>query len=161
MDLFATQPDYAALLARIEALEAAVFAKAGKPQREKPDDPMMAAVAEWDAYRKGKGWTAHARTLNHKRLRELAGEDGELALKIVRRSIERGWRGLFAMEADPKALPPAPHKTVAEAMTPCETPLERHMGWLRQQRHIGAIDDDEFREQAIEARRKYGVADNR
>lgn len=53
---------------------------------------------------------------------------------------------------------PAAHKTPAQALEPSETPLERQMGWLRQQRNVGAITDDQFLAEAKKAREKYANA---
>lgn len=154
MDMFADP--MAELLARIEALEAAVFAKAAKPDKDSSVE-IGDAWSQWEAYRKGRGWTANARALNMRKLRELAGTDGALALKIVNQSIERGWTGLFPLKDAPQAAPqPAKHKTVAEALAPTESKLERHLGWLDQQRRLGAIDEETYNRQAAEAREKMG-----
>lgn len=156
MDMFADHSVIPALLARIEALEAAVFAKSAKPTKEAKPEPLMAAWSQWEAYRHGKGWTANARALNMRKLRELAGEDGELALQIVQQSIEFGWKGLFPLKQQATTPAPVKHKTVAEAMTPTESKLQRHLGWLRQQVQLGQITQDEYTQQAAEARERMG-----
>jgi hypothetical protein len=157
MDLFNADPSYGDLLARIQALEAAVFPKAVKAPKEAKPEPLMAAWTQWEDHRKGKGWTANARMLNMRKLRELAGEDGELAIKIVQQSIEFGWQGLFPLKTDAKPVPaPQPHKTVAQALAPTESRLDRHLGWLRQQFQLGQITQDEYTHQAREARERMG-----
>lgn len=156
MDLFSDDDRYTALLARLEALEAAVFPKAARPVKESVGDPLLAAWQRWESYRKGKKWTGEARVLNMRKLRALAGEDGALALAIVEQSIERGWTGLFPLKVDERATPqPAKHKTVREALAPTETKLERHLGWLDQQRRLGVMDDETYNREAAEAREKW------
>lgn len=156
MDMFADP--MAELLARIEALEAAVFAKAPKAAKEAPD-ALGDAWAEWEAYRHGKGWTANARLLNMRKLKELAGQDGELALKIVRQSIERGWTGLFPLKVqEQRHAPidkPTSYKTVAQALSAGEDKLSNAIGYANQQYVLHGDKDRRDREIA-EARRKYG-----
>lgn len=154
MDMFADP--MAELLARIEALEAAVFAKAAKPAKESPE-ALGEAWAQWEAYRKGRGWTANARALNMRKIRELAGTDGALALKIVNQSIERGWTGLFPLKDAPQAAPqPVKHKTVAEALAPTETPLQARIGWLRQQAQLMDWTPEKLGEEIAKARNPIG-----
>lgn len=158
MDMFADP--MAELLARIEALEAAVFAKAAKPAKEKPEEALSEAWCKWDRHRGGKkGWTADARTLSMRTLRKLAGTDGTLALAIVDQSIERGWTGLFPLKAQdaPQASPqPVQHKTVKQALAPTEDRLTAHLTWLERQRDLGQISPDEFNAEAEKARERMG-----
>lgn len=153
-DMFADP--MAELLARIEALEAAVFAKAAKPAKESPD-ALGEAWAQWEEYRHGKGWTANARALNMRKLRELAGTDGVLAVKIVQQSIERGWSGLFPLKQDAQTATVTPlYKPASEALKPAESKRDAHLGWLRQQLSLGAITQDEFNAEAEKARERMG-----
>lgn len=152
----------AELLARIEALEAAVFAKAPKPAKEAIEPLLGIAWAKWESYRSGrKGWTAEARSLSMRTLRQLAGTDGALALQIVEQSIEFGYQGLFPLKADrggraaTSATTPL-YKPAAEAMKPAESKRDAHLGWLRQQLSLGAITQSEFNAEAEKARERMG-----
>lgn len=145
-DLFGGDERYQALLERVEALEALVYQQA-KQERVKADEPLNEAWQVWNRHRSGKGWTAKARELSMKKLRELAGTDGTLAMSIVCQSVERGWTGLFPLKSSSTGAPgtassPAPvkHKTVAEAFTPSESRDANHAAWLAQQRQYGFID---------------------
>lgn len=147
----------AELLARIEALEAAVFAKAPKSAKEKPEEALSEAWCKWDRHRGGKrGWTADARTLSMRTLRKLAGTDGTLALAIVDQSIERGWTGLFPLKVDDRAPAPVQHKTVKQALAPTEDRLTAHLGWLRNQVERGVMTESEFNAEAEKARERMG-----
>lgn len=153
VDMFADP--MAELLARIEALEAAVFAKAPKAAKEAIDEPLMDAWQQWELQRRGKGWTANARAINMRRLRALAGEDGELAKKIVQQSVERGWTGLFPLKAEQfAALPPVQHKTVKQALAPTEDKLTAQLRWLRNQVERGVMTESEFNAEAEKARER-------
>lgn len=156
MDLF-SDDRYTALLARLEALEAAVFAKAPKPAKVTPEEALSEAWTKWDRHRSGKkGWTADARTLSMRTLRKLAGTDGALALAIVDQSIERGWTGLFPLKVDERAPVPVQHKTVKQALAPTEDRLTAHLTWLERQRDLGQISPDEFNAEAEKARERMG-----
>lgn len=153
MDMFADP--MAELLARIEALEAAVFAKAPKPAKEDIEPLLGIAWAKWDRHRSGKkGWTADARTLSMRTLRKLAGTDGALALAIVDQSIERGWTGLFPLKADerPISLPPVKHKTVKEALAPTEDRLTAQIRWLEQSAPLRGVTQEQLAAEIEEAR---------
>jgi hypothetical protein len=158
MDMFADP--MAELLARIEALEAAVFAKAPKPAKVTPEEALSEAWTKWDRHRSGKkGWTADARTLSMRTLRKLAGTDGTLALAIVDQSIERGWTGLFPLKAQdgPQASQkPVQHKTVKQALTPTEDRLTAQLRWLRNQVERGVMTESEFNAEAEKARERMG-----
>lgn len=81
--------------------------------------------------------------------------DPAVALQIVELSIERGYQGLFRLKADigtTSAPQPARMKTVAEITASQETPYERKMAWLRQQLNLGAITQEDYEQQAREAR---------
>ncbi len=155
-DLFSDDDRYTALLARLEALEAAVFPKAARPAKESVGDPLLAAWQRWEAYRKGKKWTAEARTLNMRKLRALAGEDGEMALAIVQQSIEFGYQGLFPLKAPqngPQATQqPVKHKTKAQALAPTEDKRTAHLAWCWNQVERGMMTEDEFHAEAEKAR---------
>ncbi len=146
-DLFGGDERYQALLERVEALEALVYQQA-KQERVKADEPLNEAWQLWNRHRNGKGWTAKARELSMKKLRELAGTDGQLAMQIVCQSIERGWTGLFPMKtastvtqsSGNAGFVPSTHKTVAEAFTPSESRDANHAAWLAQQRQYGFIE---------------------
>lgn len=143
-DLFGGDERYQALLERVEALEALVYQQA-KQERVKADEPLNEAWQLWNRHRSGKGWTAKARELSMKKLRELAGTDGAMAMRIVEQSIERGWTGLFAIKEDKpngtggwaKPEPKQVHKTVQEAFQPTESRDENHRAWLAQQAMYG------------------------
>jgi hypothetical protein len=144
-DLFQGDPLYIALMERVEALEAIVYASQ-KVERVKADEPLNEAWQIWNRHRSGKGWTAKARELSMRKLRELAGADGSLALKIVEQSVERGWTGLFPLKESQAPthftnLAPSlvQSKTVKEALTPTETPEQAHRNWLAQQRALGLM----------------------
>lgn len=158
MDMFADP--MAELLARIEALEAAVFAKAAKPAKEKPEEALSEAWCKWDRHRSGKkGWTADARALSMRTLRKLAGTDGALALAIVDQSIERGWTGLFPLKVqEQRHAPtdkPTSYKTVAQALSAGEDKLSNAIAYANQQYVLHGDKDRRDREIA-EARRKWG-----
>jgi hypothetical protein len=143
-DLFSGDSLVAELLERIEALEAVVYASQ-RQVRVKAEEPLNEAWQLWNRHRSGKGWTAKARELSMKKLRELAGTDGAMAMRIVEQSIERGWTGLFAIKEDKpngtggwtKPEPKQIHKTVQEAFTPSESRDENHRAWLAQQAMYG------------------------
>jgi len=132
-DLFGGDDRYADLLARLEALESIVY-QTQKAERAKVDEPLNEAWQLWNRHRNGKGWTAEAKKRNMAKLKELAGTDGELALKIVGQSIEFGYQGLFPLKTSkpsserfsnaggPSAVQT---KTVAQALAPSETKEER------------------------------------
>lgn len=147
----------AELLARIEALEAAVFAKAPKPAKVTPEEALSEAWCKWDRHRSGKkGWTSDARTLSMRTLRKLAGTDGALALAIVDQSIERGWTGLFPLKVDERVPAPVQHKTVKQALAPTEDKLTAQIRWLRNQVERGAMTESEFNAEAEKARDRMG-----
>lgn len=156
MDMFADP--MAELLARIEALEAAVFAKAPKPAKEAVEPLLGIAWAKWDRHRSGKrGWTADARTLSMRTLRKLAGTDGTLALAIVDQSIERGWTGLFPLKAQdgPQASQnPVQHKTVKQALTPTEDKLTAQVNWLKQSAPLRGVTQEQLAAEIEEATRR-------
>jgi hypothetical protein len=144
-DLFSDDDRYTALLARLEALEAAVFPKTARPAKEKAEEELSFAWGKWDRHRHGKGWTADARTLSMRTLRKLAGTDGALALAIVDQSIERGWSGLFPLKADDRQQAPAPkHKSKQEALAPTEDKRTAHLAWCRNQVERGMMTEAEF-----------------
>ncbi len=147
-DLFGGDERYQSLLERVAALEALVYQQA-KQERFKAEEPLNEAWQVWNRHRNGKGWTAKARELSMKKLRELAGTDGQLAMQIVCQSIERGWTGLFPLKelnsftqisGAHGSAPTVKHKTVAEAFTPSESRDANHAAWLAQQRQYGFID---------------------
>lgn len=145
-DLFEGDQRIAELMERIEALEAIVYASQ-KVERTKADEPLNEAWQIWNRHRSGKGWTAKARELSMRKLRELAGTDGALALKIVEQSVEFGYQGLFPLKtskpsserfSNASVAPSAVQsKTVKEALTPTETPEQAHRNWLAQQKALG------------------------
>jgi hypothetical protein len=145
-DLFQGDPLYIALMERVEALEAIVYASQ-KVERTKADEPLNEAWQIWNRHRSGKGWTAKARELSMRKLRELAGADGALALKIVEQAVERGWTALYPIKssgdswqgAGKSTVAPSAvqSKTVKEALTPTETPEQAHRNWLKQQKALG------------------------
>jgi len=152
-DLFSDDDRYTALLARLEALEAAVFPKAARQAPERVDHPLTAAWSSWEAYRRGKGWTAKARALNMQTLRKLAWTDGALAQLIVDQSIERGWTGLFPLKADDRQQAPAPkHKSKQEALAPTEDKRTAHLAWCRNQVERGYMTEAEFQDERDKAR---------
>lgn len=156
MDLFNDRPTYEELLTRLEALEAAVFAKPVRERCTEVPPEIEEAWLRWSNFRRGKGWTAAAKTINAKKLMELSAGKTAVALQIVEQSIERGWTGLFPLKVDigtTSAQPVAKMKTVAEVLAPKESPYERKMGWLRQQLSYGAITQEDFDRQAREARK--------
>lgn len=143
-DLFGGDGRIAELLERIEALEAVVYQQQ-RTERVKAEEPLNEAWQLWNRHRSGKGWTAKARELSMKKLRELAGTDGQLAMQIVCQSIERGWSGLFPLKDSqaagtgnqPNVSPAGRHKTVKEALAPTETKEEAQRNWEAQQRAYG------------------------
>lgn len=144
MTLFDEPITLESLLARIEALEAEVR---GTKPRTRTDCPAEVSEAWglWNMHRAGKGWTAAAKSLNLKRLCELSTTNGklnaELALAIVNQAMEKGYRGLFPLKDQPHAKVVPIHKTTKQALAPCETPLERALGRIRQDYHYGVIDE--------------------
>ncbi len=153
MDMF-TDP-LAEVLARLAALEAAVFAKAPKPAKETVGETLNAAWQRWEAHRRGtKGWTLTARSLNMMKLRELSGVDGELAMKIVNQSIERGWTGLFPLKVDERAPAPVQHKTVKQALAPTEDKLTAHVNWLKQSAPLRGVTQEQLAAEIEEATRR-------
>ena len=155
-DLFSDDDRYTALLARLEALEAAVFPKAARPAKEAIEPLLGIAWAKWDRHRSGKkGWTPEARALNMQTLRKLAGTDGDLALAIVNQSIERGWTGLFPLKVQdgPQATQtPVKHKTKEQALAPTEDKRTAHLAWCRNQVERGVMTEAEFNAEAEKAR---------
>lgn len=153
MTLFDQPPTLESLLARIEALEAKLL---DKPVRQCTDCPpeIRQAWSLWCLHKAGKGWTAQARKLCLARLVELSGLNGDLAERIVNRSIERGWTGLFAIKDEPKL---SMVKPVKEAMKPSETPLERDLGRIRHDHHFGRIDTAERDKRIAEATQRHRV----
>lgn len=145
-DLFGGDDRYADLLARLEALESIVY-QTQKAERSKVDEPLNEAWQLWNRHRNGKGWTAEAKKLNMRKLRELAGSDGELAIKIVRQAIELGYTGLWPLKAPQSnsvgRLSEAPRavqtKTVAQALAPSETKEERDRAYREQQKRLGLM----------------------
>jgi hypothetical protein len=143
-DLFGGNDRIAELEARVEALESLIY-QSQKTERVKVEEPLNEAWQRWNQYRQGKKWTARAKELSMKTLRELAGADGELALRIVNRSIELGYTGLFKIpepknsgnggwaKPEPKQI----HKTVQEALAPTESKEEARRNWEAQQRMYG------------------------
>lgn len=155
MNLFDEKVTIEALLARIEALEAEVYKKE-RPQRERTECPpeIEQAWREWYFYRqRGKGWTPNAQKINLNKLMEISGGKREESLAIVRQSIERGWSGLFPLKHPLQQK--NPQVPEGKPAAPSETPLERTMGFLRQQYALGQITKEEAQQQAAEARRKY------
>lgn len=150
-DLFGENSRIAELEARVAALEALLNHQA-KQERVKVEEPLNEAWQVWSRHRNGKGWTAKARELSMRTLRDLAGTDGGLAMSIVEQSIERGWRGLFPLSEmnalrhmDPynknNDLQPRPkYKTAAETLIPTETKEQRDAAYLAQQRMYGFIE---------------------
>lgn len=84
--------------------------------KQKPEEPtfhgdhlflnpdFMCAWEEWVKFRnttKPK-LTSHAKALNFAELKRLAGDSVGLATKIVNKSIERGWKGFFALTENTK-----------------------------------------------------------
>lgn len=149
-DLFGENDRIAELEARVAALETLLNPQ-GKTDRVKAEEPLNEAWQLWNRHRSGKGWTAKARELSMRKLRELAGADGPLALKIVEQSIERGWTGLFALktggtftnQSGSNGLAigvPVKYKTAAETLIPTETKEQRDAAWQAQQRAYGFIE---------------------
>jgi hypothetical protein len=139
------------LLSRIEALEAKLMDKPVANRTECPPE-IRHAWGLWSLHRAGKGWTAQARKLCLAKLVELSGLNGELAERIVNQSIERGWTGLFAVKDTPKLVSV---KSVAQAMKPSETPLERDIARARHDCHIGMIDTAERDRRIAEATNRH------
>lgn len=143
-DLFGGDDRYADLLARLEALESIVY-QTQKAERSKVDEPLNEAWQLWNRHRNGKGWTALAKKLSMNKLKELAGTDGELALKIVQQSVEAGYTALYPMKKSGNGEvlktggPPScvQSKTVAEALAPSETKEERDRAYLANLKHLG------------------------
>lgn len=148
-DLFGGDDRYADLLARLEALESIVY-QTQKAERSKVDEPLNEAWQLWNRHRNGKGWTAEAKKLNMRKLRELAGTDGELAVKIVRQAIELGYTGLWPLKPQTGKItsgrlgqsgggaPSAVQtKTVAQALAPSETKEERDRAYRLNQERLG------------------------
>lgn len=152
-DLFGGDDRYADLLARLEALESIVY-QTQKAERSKADEPLNEAWQLWNRHRNGKGWTAKARELSMRTLKELAGQDGSLALKIVEQSVERGWTGLFplreatgpnctgsGMRMASQAPSVVQTKTVAQALAPTETKEQRDAAHKAHLRRLGIRED--------------------
>lgn len=146
-DLFGGDDRYADLLARLEALEAVVY-QTQKAERSKVDEPLNEAWQLWNRHRNGKGWTALAKKLSMNKLRELAGTDGALALKIVQQSVEAGYTALYPLksagnsfsQSRPSESPSAVQtKTVAQALAPSETKEERDRAYREQQKRLGLM----------------------
>lgn len=146
-DLFGGDDRYADLLARLEALESIVY-QAPKAERSKVDEPLNEAWQLWNRHRNGKGWTAKARELSMKKLRDLAGSDGALALRIVEQSIEHSWTALYPLKESNSSAgrftpfanqPPSAvqTKTVAQALAPSETKEERDRAYLANMKRLG------------------------
>jgi hypothetical protein len=145
-DLFGCDPTVAELLGRIEALEAIVYQQS-RQERVKVDEPLNEAWQVWNRHRNGKGWTAKARELSMKKLRELAGTDGALAIRIVHQSIENSWQALYPLreqssskgfsQSGPAQPPSVKYKTPAEALARTESREDNHAAWLAQQRMYG------------------------
>jgi hypothetical protein len=115
-----------------------------------PESIPAEAWKDWHDYRNSrKGWTTKARALSLKTLIGLQAE-GYDPRKVIEKSIENGWTGLFPLKDGPKAAP----QQQPSNNRPEETPLERKLAWLRHQQHIGAITQDDFTQQAREAREK-------
>jgi hypothetical protein len=146
-DLFRGDDRYADLLARLEALESIVY-QTQKAERSKVDEPLNEAWQLWNRHRNGKGWTALAKKLSMNKLRELAGTDGTLALKIVQQSVEAGYTALYPLKSQRE---PSEHglrssapsavqtKTVAQALAPSETKEERDRAYREQQKRLGLM----------------------
>lgn len=151
-DLFGGDDRYADLLARLEALESIVY-QTQKAERSKVDEPLNEAWQLWNRHRNGKGWTAEAKKLNMRKLRELAGTDGELALNIVRQSMEFGYQGLFPLKSSGRdqfggrsngqseAPSAVQTKTVAQALAPSETKEQRDAAHKAHLRRLGIRED--------------------
>lgn len=150
-DLFGGDDRYADLLARLEALESIVY-QTPKAERSKVDEPLNEAWQLWNRHRtsikKSTGWSSHAKTLSMKKLAQLAGSDGGLALKIVEQSIEAGWSALYPLKVNGSSnismqtgLNQAPSavqtKTVAQALAPSETKEERDRAYRLNQERLG------------------------
>lgn len=155
MTLFDEPITMESLLERIEALEAALEVKGARKRTDCPPE-IAQAWGEWNLHRAGKGWTAQARKLSLTKLVELSGLNGEVALKIVRQSIERSYTGLFPVKEEPKlTLVPQAMKGVKEAFKPSETPLERDVAYARQLCSMGQIDVSERDRRIAEATAKH------
>lgn len=149
-DLFGGDDRYADLLARLEALEAVVY-QTQKAERSKVEEPLNEAWQLWNRHRNGKGWTALAKKLSMNKLRELAGTDGALALKIVQQSVESGYSALYPLKtttqsgrgiangaaSNSQAPSAVQTKTVAQALAPSETKEERDRAYLANLKHLG------------------------
>lgn len=148
-DLFGGDDRYADLLARLEALEAVVY-QTQKAERSKVDEPLNEAWQLWNRHRNGKGWTALAKKLSMNKLRELAGTDGALAVKIVEQSIEKGYTSLYPVKPPStdtrssgyagmasQAPSAVQTKTVAQALAPSETKEERERAYRLNQERLG------------------------
>jgi hypothetical protein len=156
MQLFDQPTTLESLLSRIEALEARVLDKPVRQCTEVPPE-LRPAWSMWTLHKAGsKGWTAIAKQRQVAKLAELSGLDADLALRMVEDAIERGWTTFYL----PKDLPrKTAHKSVSDALKPCETPLERQLGWIRQQRHVGRIDEAEAKRLTAEATERYRRAE--
>lgn len=158
MTLFDEPITLESLLARIEALEAEVR---GTKPRTRTDCPAEVAEAWglWNLHRAGNRWTAHAKQLNLRKLCELSTVDGkldgEMALAIVNQAMERGYTGLYAVKDQSKAKVVSTHKTTKQALAPCETPLERALGRIRQDYHYGVIDEAERDKRLADTTNRY------
>lgn len=154
-NLFDQPPTLESLLARIEALEAKVLDKPIRQCTEVPPE-LRQAWSLWTLHKSGsKRWTAAAKKLQVKHLADLSGLDSDLAMRIVEQSIERGWTTFFAPKDQPKLQAVQRVTGAKAALAPCETPLERQLGWIRQQQHFGQIDAAEANRLAAEATERH------
>lgn len=158
MSLFDESPTIESLLARIEALEAQVFEQGPKSKRTECPEELEPAWRKWHGYRQVKrGWTAEAKRLNLGKLVELAGRDCGLAMRIVEQSIEHGWQTLYPLKNAPQgATATSGPPSVVQIRRAEETPLERALGFLRHQRRLDQITEDEFQAATRAAQLKHG-----
>lgn len=147
------------LAERVAALEAQLRDKPVRQSTEVPPE-LRQAWSLWTLHKSGsKGWTAVAKTRQIAKLFELAGFNGDVAMKIVEQSIERGWTTFFEVKEAPKlSLVPSAGKTVKQAMAPSETPLERDLARARQDCHFGIIDTAERDRRIAEATQRHREA---
>lgn len=159
MTLFDQPPTLESLLARIEALEAKVMDKPVRQSTEVPEE-LRQAWSLWYLHKAGsKNWTAAAKKAQVAKLFELAGFDGDLAVKIVNQSIERGWTTFFPFKDAPK-LSIVPKVGAKAALEPSETPLEKRLNQIRHAHHFGQIDAAERDRRIVEATNKYRNSTN-
>lgn len=80
----------------------------GSSAASPPADPLfqnpdfVSAWTGWVQWRNASKTklTDHAKNLNLTELKKLAGDDADLAIRIVNKTVERGWKGFFPLKED-------------------------------------------------------------